>query len=106
MTNAQFAAAALAIPFAGVVLMVLARRRPDVREAMAFGAAAMLFFVVVSLAPAILAGERPSITLFEMLPGFLSCLPAGRDYLGRYRNLDTTSVATMIPLVKGLEPAF
>ncbi len=69
MTNAQFAAAALAIPFAGVVLMVLARRRPDVREAMAFGAAAMLFFVVVSLAPAILAGERPSITLFEMLPG-------------------------------------
>jgi type IV secretory pathway VirB4 component len=35
--------------------------------------------------------------LFEMLPGFLSCLPAGRDYLGRYRNLDTTSAATMIP---------
>ena len=35
--------------------------------------------------------------LFEMLPGFLSCLPAGRDYLGRYRNLDTTSTATMIP---------
>jgi len=35
--------------------------------------------------------------LFEMLPGFLSCLPAGRDYLGRYRNLDTTSLATMIP---------
>ena len=33
--------------------------------------------------------------LFEMLPGFLSCLPAGRDYLGRYRNLDTTSAATM-----------
>jgi conjugal transfer ATP-binding protein TraC len=35
--------------------------------------------------------------LFEMLPGFLSCVPAGRDYLGRYRNLDTTSTATMIP---------
>ncbi len=35
--------------------------------------------------------------LFEMLQGLLSCLPAGRDYLGRYRNLDTTSAATMIP---------
>ncbi|MCZ7576342.1 MAG: ATP-binding protein [Dehalococcoidia bacterium] len=35
--------------------------------------------------------------LFEMLPGFLSSLPAGRDYLGRYRNLDATSTATMIP---------
>ena len=35
--------------------------------------------------------------LFEMREGFLSCLPAGRDYLGRCRNLDTTSLATMIP---------
>ncbi len=42
-----------------------------------------------------LASSRAA--LFEMLPGLLSCLPAGRDYLGRYRNLDTTSVATMIP---------
>ncbi|RJQ07837.1 MAG: conjugal transfer protein TraC [Dehalococcoidia bacterium] len=35
--------------------------------------------------------------LFEMLPGLLSCLPGGQDYLGRRRNLDTSSVATMIP---------
>jgi len=35
--------------------------------------------------------------LYEMLPGFLSCLPAGQDHLGRCRNLDTTSAATMIP---------
>ncbi|MCZ2110100.1 MAG: ATP-binding protein, partial [Dehalococcoidia bacterium] len=42
-----------------------------------------------------MASARPA--LFEMLPAFLSCVPAGRDYLGRYRNLDTTSTATMIP---------
>lgn len=42
-----------------------------------------------------LASSRPA--LYEMLPGLLSCLPAGQDHLGRRRNLDTTSAATMIP---------
>lgn len=43
----------------------------------------------------IMAESRPA--LFEMLPGLLSCLPAGQNHLGRHRNLDTTSLATMIP---------
>ena len=42
-----------------------------------------------------MATARPA--LYEMLPGLLSCLPAGQDHLGRRRNLDTSSVATMIP---------
>ena len=42
-----------------------------------------------------LASSRQA--LFEMLPGLLSCLPAGQDHLGRCRNLETTSLATMIP---------
>jgi type IV secretory pathway VirB4 component len=42
-----------------------------------------------------MADARPA--LFEMMPGLLSCLPAGQDHLGRRRNLDTSSVATMIP---------
>lgn len=42
-----------------------------------------------------MAGARPA--LFEMLPGLISCLPAGQDHLRRRRNLDTSSVATMIP---------
>ncbi len=42
-----------------------------------------------------MATARPA--LYEMMPGLLSCLPAGRDHLGRRRNLDTSSVATMIP---------
>ncbi len=43
----------------------------------------------------LMAGARPA--LFEMMPGLLSCLPAGQDHLGRRRNLDTSSLATMIP---------
>jgi conjugal transfer ATP-binding protein TraC len=42
-----------------------------------------------------MAGVRPA--LYEMLPGTLSCLPAGQDHLRRRRNLDTSSAATMIP---------
>ncbi len=42
-----------------------------------------------------MATARPA--LYEMMPGLLSCLPAGRNHLGRRRNLDTSSVATMIP---------
>ena len=42
-----------------------------------------------------MAKARPA--LYEMMPGLLSCLPAGQDHLGRRRNLDTSSVATMIP---------
>ncbi len=42
-----------------------------------------------------MAGALPA--LYEMWPALLSCLPAGQDHLGRRRNLDTSSVATMIP---------
>ena len=42
-----------------------------------------------------MAGARPA--LYEMWPALLSCLPAGQDHLGRRRNLDTSSAATMIP---------
>ena len=50
-----------------------------------------------------MAGARPA--LYEMMPGLLSCLPAGVDHLGRRRNLDTSSVATMIPFTTGALPA-
>jgi hypothetical protein len=43
----------------------------------------------------ILASSRPR--LFEMLPGLLSYLPTGQDHLGRCRNPENDSVATMIP---------
>ena len=44
---------------------------------------------------AMLATVRPA--LYEMLPGLISCLPAGQDQLHRVRNMDTTSLATLLP---------
>ncbi len=37
------------------------------------------------------------VALWEQDRGFRSCLPFGEDDLGRYHNLETTSVATMFP---------
>ena len=70
MSDAGFALAALAVPFAGAALVALAgERRRDLREAATFAAAVMLFFLVVALGPQVLAGGRPSVPFFEMVPG-------------------------------------
>ena len=50
-----------------------------------------------------MARARPA--LYEMMPGLLSCLPSGDDHLLRRRNLDTSSVATMIPFTAGAPAA-
>jgi len=63
------AALALAIPFLAVPGIWLARRSPNVREGVTFLAAVSLCGLVMSLAPAVLRGERPALELFEMLPG-------------------------------------
>jgi conjugal transfer ATP-binding protein TraC len=51
----------------------------------------------------LMAGTRSA--LYEMLPGLLSCLPAGQDFLGRRRTLDTSSLATMLPFTSSHLPA-
>jgi len=69
MSPADLALVALAVPFAGVALIAVAGRHPNLREAVTFGVSITLFLVVFSLGPAVIAGERPAATLFEMLPG-------------------------------------
>ncbi|MEO5677192.1 MAG: monovalent cation/H+ antiporter subunit D family protein [Usitatibacter sp.] len=69
MSPTDLALAALAVPFAGVALIAVAGRHPNLREAVTFGVSITLFLVVFSLGPAVIAGERPAATLFEMLPG-------------------------------------
>ncbi len=60
---------ALAIPAIGALLISLAGRWPNLREAITLTIAVALLLVVASLAPQVLAGERPSVVLFSMLPG-------------------------------------
>jgi multicomponent Na+:H+ antiporter subunit D len=61
--------AALGLPLVAAGLVALFGRRPNVRETATLVAASATFAVVLSLVPRALAGEHPSVTLFELLPG-------------------------------------
>lgn len=69
MTAAGLILAGLATPLIGAAGIALNHRAPDRREAMTLMTAAALFFCVASQLPAVLAGERPGVSLFEVLPG-------------------------------------
>ncbi len=57
------------IPLAGAVLIALTGSRPNLREAVTLAAALALFGAVASFAPAVLDGERPAASLWELAPG-------------------------------------
>ncbi|MDP6430255.1 MAG: proton-conducting transporter membrane subunit [Rhodospirillales bacterium] len=60
---------AIAIPLIGSVAIVAAGRSPNLRETVTLITAAALFLTVASLTPEVLAGERPSLVIWKMLPG-------------------------------------
>ena len=57
------------LPLLGAVMIWLAGPRPNVREGVTLVTAVLLLLTVVSVAPAVMAGERPQVTLYEILPG-------------------------------------
>ncbi|TAK85491.1 MAG: monovalent cation/H+ antiporter subunit D family protein [Betaproteobacteria bacterium] len=69
MTDSQLIAAALAVPATGAGLVALAGRWPDARETLTLAAAAALFAAVLALLPAVLAGARPELIAWDLLPG-------------------------------------
>ena len=60
---------ALLLPLIAAGTAVLLGKRPNVREFFTLVIAIALFPTVASLAPEVMAGERPGLTLFEVLPG-------------------------------------
>lgn len=60
---------ALAVPVAGAALIAAAHRTPNLREAVTLATAAILFALVGSLTPELLAGGRPQARLAEVMPG-------------------------------------
>jgi multicomponent Na+:H+ antiporter subunit D len=60
---------ALVLPLVAVGLTCLFGRRPNIREAATLLAGGALFAVVISLVPEVLAGERPTVSLFEPIRG-------------------------------------
>ncbi|MCM2341074.1 monovalent cation/H+ antiporter subunit D family protein [Rhodoferax sp.] len=69
LTPEQAILASMALPLAGAILISLARRLPNLREAITLSTAAMLLAVVLTLLPLVMAGVRPSLVLFSLLPG-------------------------------------
>jgi multicomponent Na+:H+ antiporter subunit D len=67
---------ALLAPLVGAGLVMAAGRKPNVREACSFVAAAALFSLTASLIPEIRAGKTLHYTLFELLPGLSFSLRA------------------------------
>jgi multicomponent Na+:H+ antiporter subunit D len=61
--------AAIAIPFAGALLIPLFHRQPDIREGVTLVASAALAVAVWGLLRPVLAGVRPEQTLIEVMPG-------------------------------------
>jgi len=60
---------ALVLPLGGALLIPLFHRSPNLREAVTLATAAKLAFVVWSLLPHVLAGARPEITVWRVVPG-------------------------------------
>ena len=67
---------AILAPLLGAGLVMANGKRPNVREACSFFAAASLFVVVASMVPAVLSGHRLHYTIFELLPGLSISLRA------------------------------
>ncbi|NQV83251.1 MAG: monovalent cation/H+ antiporter subunit D family protein [Rhodospirillales bacterium] len=60
---------AIATPFVGAGLIAATGSKENLREAVTLVTGAILFILVAGLYPSVAAGQTPSVTLFEMLPG-------------------------------------
>ncbi|MBK7459059.1 MAG: monovalent cation/H+ antiporter subunit D family protein [Betaproteobacteria bacterium] len=69
MAPEQAVLAALAVPLLGAALIALAGRAPNLRESVTLITAVTLLGCVLTLLPALMAGGRPAVALFELLPG-------------------------------------
>ena len=64
------------LPFIGAVAVLATGSRPNLRECLSLGAGITLVGLVVSLLPAVFAGERPVSVLAEPIPGIPIALEA------------------------------
>jgi hypothetical protein len=70
---------AVLVPLAGAGAVMAAGKRPNVREACSFLAAATLFAITASLIPAVRAGKLLHCTVLELMPGLSVSLRAVDD---------------------------
>ena len=68
--------AALVVPAIGGAAIAACDRFPNLRESVTLATAGILLLCVGSVLPEVLAGVRPEVTLFEVLPGLPLALRA------------------------------
>jgi hypothetical protein len=61
--------AAFLLPLAGALLVAITGRWPNLRETVSLTVAALTFWVVTTLVPGVMAGERPVLEMVEVFPG-------------------------------------
>ncbi|MCS5574666.1 MAG: hypothetical protein NZ789_17195, partial [Pseudomonadales bacterium] len=61
--------AVLAAGIGALLIAVTGSRRANLREFWSVAAGALMFVLVVSMIPQVLAGQAPQCTLFRLLPG-------------------------------------
>ena len=69
MSEATAIGLALALPLVAALVTVVLGRWPNVRESATLIVAGALFLVVLTLLPGVMAGDRPALVLFSILPG-------------------------------------
>ena len=60
---------AILLPLLAAVFIVLTGKKPNLRDGLSLTASLALLAAVLSLLPSVLAGEQPSVILFELVPG-------------------------------------
>ena len=69
MTDERLINLALTLPLIAALLTGLTGKRPNLREFCTLLCSTVLFLVIATLAPRVFAGERPAVSLFEVVPG-------------------------------------
>jgi len=67
---------ALMAPLLGALVVMRCGKWPNIREGVSFAASLLLFGLVVSMVPEVLAGNRLHLTIFQILPGLSVTLRA------------------------------
>ena len=69
LTSEQLVSIAILLPLIASVIIILAGKKPNLRETVSLVASLALLATVLSLLPAVLAGEQPSVIVLEIISG-------------------------------------
>lgn len=69
MSDATLILTAIAIPLVGALVIALNGSNQNRRDALMVASAVLVFLTVLSLLPSVLAGNRPEVLLFFIMPG-------------------------------------